>query len=116
MSGFILTCWRDTSARTCTADDLLELAHALASSNASPSRPILQELPGLALAVLNPVSSVREKAGCVCLGVLVDSTQDWWKAALDSPDGSFAICRSNNDCVELVTDDFGSRPLWYQSA
>jgi hypothetical protein len=113
VSGFILTCWRDISACTYTADDLLELAQALAPSNISPHRAVLHELPGLALAVLNPVSSVREKEGCICLGVLVDSKQDWWKAGLDSPDGSYAICRSNNDCVELITDDFGSRPLWY---
>jgi hypothetical protein len=106
-------CWRDLSVRTYTADDLLDIARALAPSNAAPNRPRLQELPGLALAVLNPVSSVRDKECCVCLGALVDSQQDWWKVGLDSPDGSYAICRSDDDRVELVTDDFGSRPLWY---
>ena len=99
--------------RTYTADDLLDIARALAPSNAAPNHPNIQELPGLALAVLNPVSSVRDKAGCVCLGALVDSQQDWWRVGLDSPDGSYAICRSDDDRVELVTDDFGSRPLWY---
>ena len=29
------------------------------------------------------------------------------------PDGSYAICRSNTACVELLADDFGSRPIWF---
>lgn len=107
-----LAIWRVASAPSRTTDALLEAAHALAPSNISPSRPIVQEFPGLALATLNPVSSVRTKEGCVCVGALIGASEDWWKAGRDAPDGSFAICRSTNDCLELVADDFGSRPLW----
>jgi hypothetical protein len=113
MSGLLLACWRDASSRTHTADDLLELARSLAPTNISPNRPILRESPGLALAVLNPVSSARVREGCACVGTLVDSREDWWKVGHDSPDGSYAICRSDGDRVEVVTDDLGSRPLWY---
>ena len=113
MSGLLLVCWRDPSSRTHSADDLLELARSLAPSNISPHRPILQESPGLALAVLNPVAAARARHGGACVGTLFDSREDWWKVGRDSPDGSYAICRSDADRVELVTDDFGSRPLWY---
>ncbi len=113
MSGFVVASWRDRSVRRYAAESLLELANSLAPSNIVPNRPIVQESPGLTLAVLNPVSSVRVTEGCVCLGMLLDSRADWWKAGLDSPDGSYALCRSNDDCIELLTDDFGSRPIWY---
>ena len=113
MSGFILTCWREPSARPYATDDLLKVAYSVAPSNISPNRPIIQQLPGLALAVLNPVSSVRAKEGCVCLGMLLDSKEDWWRAGQDSPDGSYVICRSDDSSVEVIADDFGSRPIWY---
>jgi hypothetical protein len=113
VSGFVLTCWRATASRRYTADDLREVAYSIAPSNISPNTPVFHEHPGLALAILNPVTSVVKKGGCACLGMLLDSHEDWWKPALTSPDGSYAICRSNDGCVELVTDDFGSRPLWY---
>ena len=73
----------------------------------------MRELPGLALAVLNPVSSARVREGGACVGTLIDSREDWWKVGHDSPDGSYAICRSDSDRVEVITDDLGSRPLWY---
>lgn len=91
----------------------MKLALSLAPSNISPNRPLLHEHPGLALAVLNPVAGARVRAGCACVGTLLDSREDWWKIGRDSPDGSYAICRSDGDRVEVITDDLGSRPLWY---
>ncbi len=113
MSGLLLSCWRDPSARADSADDWLKLALSLAPTNISANRPLLHEHPGLAVAVLNPVAGVRAHAGCACVGTLLDSREDWWKIGRDSPDGSYAICRSDSDRVELITDDLGSRPLWY---
>ena len=113
MSGLLLACWRDPSARTHSADDVLNLARPLSPTNISPKRPLLHEHPGLVLAVLNPVAGTRTHDGCACVGTLLDSREDWWRIGGDSPDGSYAICRSDSDRVEVVTDDFGSRPVWY---
>jgi hypothetical protein len=113
VSGFILTCRRTSTGRPYGRDVLSGLARALAPSNITPHSPILHESPELSLAVLNPVAGVRQKGSSVCLGTLLDAKADWWKVGRDSPDGSYAICRSDEDSLEVVADDFGSRPTWY---
>jgi hypothetical protein len=113
VAGFVLICERDPSTRTHGSDDLWELAGSLAPSNISPARPLLHELPGLTLVVWNPVSAVMRHEGSVSLGTLLDSRESWWKVGSDPPDGSYAICRSGRDSVEVLADEFASRPLWY---
>ena len=57
--------------------------------------------------------SISETNGSVCLGMIYPGAEKWWQPLDSHPDGSFAIFRSNDTYVELLTDIAGSRTIWY---
>ena len=81
--------------------------------NITPHEPLLFEADGLGVAVVNPMTSVRFADGAVCLGALYGDYEDWFVTGTPSPDGSYALCRHDDNVVEVLTDAVASRTLWY---
>ena len=56
----------------------------------------------------------RINGASVCLGTLLEpENENWHEIGDETPDGAFAIIRSNDQTVQLVTDTLGQRTLWY---
>src|SRR5690606_6848624 len=49
--------------------------------------------------------------GNICLGHVSDAR--WNEVGTTTPEGTYAICRSNTRTVELLSDATASRTLWY---
>jgi hypothetical protein len=111
MAGFIVVCSRQSNAAGC-ADDLRRLAMHLAPDNITPNPPHVTEEAGLAWAVINPVPGVQIRANGVCLGALFGDC-DWSVPLSRAPNGSFALLRHDARHVELVTDLYATRTVWY---
>jgi hypothetical protein len=111
MAGFIIACSRNTTAPS-LGDDLRRLALHLAPDNITPNAPHVTESDGLAWAVVNPVPGVQIRANGVCLGALFEDA-DWSVPLSRAPNGSFALLRHDAVHVELVTDLYASRTVWY---
>ena len=62
--------------------------------------------------MVNPVPGVRIAPGGVCLGALFEDA-DWATVGAEAPDGTYAILRHDDGAVELLSDTFGSRTVWY---
>lgn len=112
MAGLIIACARDAGASAPTGDDLRRCALYLSPDNITPNPPDVCEENGLTRAVINPVPGVRITPGGVCLGALFEDA-DWASVGAPSPDGTYAIARHDDDAVELLSDAFGSRTVWY---
>lgn len=112
MAGFIVACTRDRAARRPGADDLRRCALHLSPDLITAHAPHILEEPGLVRAVVNPVSAVRITARGVCLGALF-ADGPWASLGAAAPDGTFAIVRHDEDAVELLSDAFASRTVWY---
>ena len=112
MAGFIIACSRHRVGSPSIGDDLRRCALHLTPDDITPIPPDVHEEDGLALAVVNPVPSVRIRPRGVCLGALFGDA-DWATVGSEAPDGTFAIARYDDEAVELVTDTFGSRTVWY---
>ena len=110
MAGFIAVCAR--RGETPHAADLARLALHLAPDNIRPNPPHVVAGRGMAWAVLNPVPGLDVRANGVCLGALFERA-DWAQPQGTAPDGSFALLRYDDSCLELVTDLHGSRSIWY---
>uniref|UniRef100_UPI0024959958 hypothetical protein n=1 Tax=Ulvibacterium marinum TaxID=2419782 RepID=UPI0024959958 len=67
----------------------------------------------IAHAIINPVSTIEVKDNSILMGHMYSKEGDWHKPLSRIPDGSFAIYRSDNELVEIVTDSVGSRAVWY---
>jgi len=66
-----------------------------------------------AYAVMNYQPSILEKQNSLLLGYLYDRNENWNEPLTDSPDGSYAIFRVNDDHFEAVSDPVASRTIWY---
>jgi len=111
LAGLILACARTTDAAI-PADLLRRCALRLGPDNISPRPPLLLEEAGLSRAVVNPLEVTRVERSAVLLGVLFEDA-DWSTPGGPAPDGTFAIVRHDASVLELVTDVFASRTLWY---
>lgn len=112
MAGFALILRRDRSPAPADGARLAGLARRLSPDNIRPNPPLVLEQPGLARLVVNPVESVRVDDHGVLLGVLFEDA-DWSALGSPVPDGTFAIVRHDERRVELLTDVFASRTIWY---
>jgi asparagine synthetase B (glutamine-hydrolysing) len=92
---------------------LERLARRLAPDNIAYRPPLVAERDAELLAVFNGGSAARRKQTSVCLGSLFDCAARWWTVGSGSPDGSFALLRSDEVATELASDAAGTRTLWY---
>jgi hypothetical protein len=111
LAGFVVVCSRQPDAPQ-RADDLRRLALLLAPDNITPNPPHVAGDTGLQWAVVNPVPGVQIRANGVCLGALFEGG-DWSVPLSRAPNGSFALLRHDGRHVELVTDLYASRTVWY---
>jgi asparagine synthetase B (glutamine-hydrolysing) len=112
LAGFIIACSRRDAAPPWSADALRRCALHLSPEGITPNPPDIHEEAGLARAVVNPVPGVRVHPQGVCLGALFEDAA-WSTVGGESPDGTYAIVRHDDQAVELLSDTFGSRTVWY---
>ena len=112
MAGFIIVCSRDGSVSPLRADDLRRYALHLSPDGLTPNPPNVHEEGGLSRVVTNPVPGVRTVSHGVCLGTLFEDVS-WATVGAAAPDGTYAIVRHDDEAVEVLTDTFGSRTVWY---
>jgi len=113
MARVVFLCMRQPGAFAFGEQRLNELNRRLCPDHLTPAAPALVTAPGLALAILNPSGLEAVQGASVCLGNMPSTLQRWAQPGGQTPDGSFALLRSDETHVELVTDVVGSRSLWY---
>lgn len=113
MPGFLYVRSRSTQPLDRVRRSHLEtLARRLAPDNIAYRPAIVVERNGEVLTLFNG-ATVRRRETSVCLGSIFDCPAPWWSVGSASPDGSFALVRSDDDSTELVSDTVGTRTLWY---
>ena len=61
----------------------------------------------------NPLSVIQTKGTNVLLGSILNKEKKWTNPLELYPDGNYAIFRSNNKLIEVVTDTLSTRTVWY---
>ncbi|KAF0191343.1 MAG: hypothetical protein FD165_1939 [Gammaproteobacteria bacterium] len=90
-----------------------EISKRLTPGNITARQPLVVEGHGIAICVINPVASLPINNSSVCLGTFFGADDDWWMPGADAPDGNYALFRSGEYQVELVSDTVASRTIWY---
>jgi len=119
MSKALLVCFRHSqSGSQLIENGDLHRKVALLNENLTPdnitprpSRMVVNN--GLCVVVFNPGDSIAMVDTSVCIGSMLEIPADWWKPEGGIPDGSYAIYRSNEKSVELLSDIVASRTIWY---
>jgi hypothetical protein len=113
MAGLIIVCGREGHGPGISAADVRRCAALIVPDNIEPHPPILWEQDGVVAAAVNPGPSTLFSQGSVAVGHLYEPRERWWEPGALPPDGSYALCRVGDGRVELVTDLYASRTLWY---
>ncbi len=112
MAKLLLVCHRDPD-RNLDPRFFDSLSREIIPDNIDPGAPGVLSAPGIDLGVINPNKSVLTHNTSACLGYLIDSDDAWSRPLGVRPDGSFALFRSDDRVVELVSDAGASRTIWY---
>jgi hypothetical protein len=109
----VLVVSRDPKAQNRLVSYTDELNRNLAADNIEPRPPTLAHRAGVTAALLNPSAASRTQGASIAIGTLLDPADNWHAPGAPLPDGNYALLRVNDTHVELVSDDVGSRTLWY---
>jgi hypothetical protein len=112
MAIVVLLCLRDNTIGHDYQKSVELLADRLLPDNIVPTPPLVVRKNGALLGILNPNESVLHHGCSACVGNLVGRQDDWWRPKTDRPDGAFALFRSDQQNVELITDLAASRTIW----
>ena len=115
MASFVLLCDRQESLGSAMADRVRRACGLLIPDHIDVDSVYLHQRPGLVLGVVDPSSGAAVEVGSVCLGQAFCRPAEWSAVGSPVPEGSYAICRSTHQCVELLADSVGSRTIWYYS-
>ncbi|MDZ8050452.1 MAG: asparagine synthase-related protein [Aulosira sp. ZfuVER01] len=112
MSKVVLVCRRDKKNKY-TQADIERLSNRLMPDNFSPNPPKTICQDGVLIGIFNPNKTVGTYNTSVYLGQIITEQEHWWQPKTCIADGSFALFRSDDNFVELVTDVLASRTIWY---
>jgi hypothetical protein len=111
MAKFVVVCARGRTslprARIARACRLLSPDHVTLDA------PEYLEGAGLALAIANPTPVIARHGTSACVGQMFGPRDGWYEPGAAVPDGTFALIRSDEERVEIVTDGVGSRSVFY---
>lgn len=113
MSKAILVCFRDGEPTPEFRIKLDLLNQRLSPDNITPAPPLIIDDKGMLISIFNPNESLAIKRASVCLGNMIDPSESWSEPMAEAPDGTYALFRSDENSVELVTDILASRTIWY---
>jgi hypothetical protein len=111
MAKFLLVCARDPSALS--ESRFRRACELLAADEITPPPPDVRRSPGLAIAIVPATAAVATHGTAVCLGQMFERAEDWWVPGSAVPDGTFAMIRADETCVELATDAVCSRSIFH---
>ncbi len=112
MSRLIYVCTRDGSRIQSIARSLPAIDGRLKPDNLPSSPPRILISNGVAACITNASDLIAVRGSSLAAGHLVDA-ESWERPLSGAPDGSYAIFRSDEDFIEIVSDAVASRTVWY---
>ena len=112
MAKLVYVCTRDPGRIAAFTKALATIADRLTPDNIAAVPPLVSKADGILVCISNPSNLVRTQGSSVCLGYLVGSP-NWDQPLTGRPDGAYALCRADDQHVELVADELASRTIWY---
>ena len=113
MSKLVLVCHRNFQTDPAFLEKVQALGKKLTPDNISTPPPHLVCRDGVHIAIFNRKSVLPITNDSVCMGQMIGPNNNWWKPLAPVPDGCYAIFRTDDSFVEIVSDATASRTIWY---
>lgn len=112
MARIIHVCLRDPSQSKSTVRAVEAVARRLAPENLASQESRTTVNDGVIACIVGADDHIATRGGCLAAGHLVDPDR-WELIGREPPDGAFALFRSDERHIELVSDALASRTVWY---
>jgi len=113
MAKLIYVCPRHIELHATLERRIRAACDSLNPDNISAAPPSVVQQGGVVVGVYNPNETVSRINGSVCLGTILNQPQGWGEPLSGRPDGNYALFRSNDKFVELLSDATAGRTIWY---
>ncbi len=104
---------KDVARQVLNDDQVRILSNRLTPDNIDATAPFMVRSDGLECYIFSPNNCVSIKGTSACLGNMIRPDENWHIPRANAPEGTYALFRSGNDSVEIVTDMLASRTIWY---
>ena len=113
MSKILFACFKNPLSNDFSIDNIKLLSKRLEPDNITfHDTQIIADEKEI-IAIFNPNNSVKIEDHSVCLGNMIHPDQNWHEPNSRVPDGTYALFRSNVDCLEIISDMVATRTIWY---
>ena len=85
MAKMICICPRDPDSHQRLDTAIDRLNKRLSPDNITPSPPVTARRAGVTTIVFNPTQSIPRHGASVCLGIMGDPAEDWWRPGAPMP-------------------------------
>ncbi|MGC9471135.1 MAG: hypothetical protein ACP5D1_06300 [Bacteroidales bacterium] len=113
MAKLFYACFRKGKPSYFSRENIEALSGRLEPDNIKFTNPRVISGKGIFSAIFNENPVVIAKGSSICLGTMVGPQNNWWVPKRDIPDGTYALFRSNEEFVEVISDATASRTIWY---
>jgi len=113
MAKAILICKKFSEPNFSLTNDLVRLSKRLIPGNIEPHSPVIIEKNGISIAVWNPPSSLKKQNCSICIGEFIGNPTNWYNPGGPIPDGNYALFRTNQNSIEILTDFLATRTIWF---
>jgi hypothetical protein len=114
MSKILLVYKRSsTDSRIFSDSEIAKITDRITPDNIKPNSTRVIKKKGINILIFNPVSAVKIVKTSVCLGKILNNSDGWWNPKGSIPEGNYALFRSDEKYIELISDAVSSRTIWY---
>jgi hypothetical protein len=113
MAKIIFACVRNSDYAAVVKSRVESAVHKLVPDNIPDARCKVVDLGDIIYGISTYSARIPETRNAVCLGMVTNPAEKWWKPMSPHPEGSYAIFRADEDHVEALTDIACSRAVWY---
>ena len=90
-----------------------QICRQLEPSHITANPPKIYLHDNITYGIVNPLGSSLSHGGSMLVGKLFEPDAPWSDVESDAPDGNFALFRTDEERLEVLTDFAGSRTVWY---
>lgn len=113
MPRIIILCSKNRDFLNKLNENVIKLNKRLSPDNIEPNPSKMNSNGNINLLIFNPSDYTKIHDTSAVLGNILNDNKDWWNVGNSVPDGAFSLFRSDENSIELITDNVGSRTIWY---
>ena len=113
MSKLLYVVYKEKQIGAEDLDRLEKICSSLNPDNIVSKPNLILNNGGIGVGIMNPSRNLKYSDVNVFFGQGFGQVENWEIVGESHPDGNYALFRSNNEKVEIISDVLGTRAVWY---